>query len=160
MRVCPRRPHSRVWQQDKIRDNIVGVHDATRLATLHNSAISYLIFLGGRNHRVKRGISARHRKMTDKASRRADTQDDLRSMIDYLPLSMRLLGGAPQRAGKRPASSSGTGSAKKKHKTAAAAAPIPLRVDEEDSDGSMTCGSALRTRASRWASSTQATWPP
>ena len=93
--------------------------------------------------------------MTDKASLAPTHKRSPRSMIYYLPLAMRLRGGAPQRAGKRPASSSGTGSAKKKHKTAAAAAPIPLRFDEEDSDGSMTCGSALRTRASRWASSTQ-----
>ena len=51
----------------------------------------------------------------------------------FLSLCGTLRGGAPQRAGKRPASSSGTGSAKKKLKAAAAAAPIPLRVDEEDS---------------------------
>ena len=51
----------------------------------------------------------------------------------FLSLCGTLRGGAPQRAVKRPASSSGTGSAKKKLKAAAAAAPIPLRVDEEDS---------------------------
>ena len=56
-------------------------------------------------------------------------------MLYYLPLSIRLRGGAGKRAAKRPASSSGTGSAKKKHKPAAAAAPIPLRVADED-DGS------------------------
>jgi hypothetical protein len=50
----------------------------------------------------------------------------------FLSLCGTLRGGAPQRAVKRPASSSGTGSAKKL-KAAAAAAPIPLRVDEEDS---------------------------
>ena len=56
-------------------------------------------------------------------------------MLYSVPLSMRLRGGAGQRAGKQRASSSGTGSAKKKHKAAGAAAPIPLHVDSDDSDG-------------------------